>query len=558
MKMKPVKYKPYSKTSYLPSPMVYDHTTAAQDLLHHISLQEKEIERLNLVVDHKEKELAAYQREVERLQGIVNGQTEARFGRSTEKRNMPADAEFPGSQATSRKLLRKHLPRGAKPGHKGFGRVVPDLPEKVFVHPIPCDQQTCPECGQFLKDTGFTEESHQVDVEIRYVRVKHVRKRAVRSCTCSGPKFVTAPKPLQVIPKSMFSHGFLAHVITMKYFFQIPLYRQTLIMGMHSLPVNESTLSGIFHKLHDLFSPLYDQLVAHSRTAKHWHADETGWKNFILSEEKQSFNWWLWVFASNQTVVYVLDSTRSASVPLKHLGEDAEGILSSDRYSAYNKLTHETEGLRNSFCWAHVRRDFIDAGKAFTFLVDWADRWVNMIGELYLCNRERLATGEDGSAFAIADAALRSAVERFKEQLHKEQETAELHSRQRKILRSALRNWEALTVFLDHPEVPMDNNAAERLLRPAAVGRKNYYGSHATWSGEFAAICMSLFQTARLHGLCPEAYMRYILDELANNADPSSTASSLLPWEISESVLQDYSMRRAVTKRESSRQAAGG
>jgi hypothetical protein len=84
----------------------------------------------------------------------------------------------------------------------------------------------------------------------------------------------------------------------------------------------------------------------------------------------------------------------------------------------------------------------------------------------------------------------------------------------------------------------MYNNTAERRLRPAAVGHKNYYGSHATWSGKFGAVCMSLFQTAILHGLNPEAYMPYILDELAKGTGGSRDLYPLLPWNIPEQTRQ--------------------
>lgn len=84
---------------------------------------------------------------------------------------------------------------------------------------------------------------------------------------------------------------------------------------------------------------------------------------------------------------------------------------------------------------------------------------------------------------------------------------------------------------------------AERLLRPVALGRKNYYGSHATWSGEFAALCLSIFQTANLHRLNVEAYMRYILDERSLHPDESCDWESLLPWNIPEAVMQAYRMR---------------
>ncbi|WP_234541799.1 hypothetical protein [Paenibacillus pseudetheri] len=150
------------------------------------------MERLQLALEHKEKEVAAYQTEVERLQGVINGQIQARFGRSSEKHADTIDSDKTALSATAcSKHIKIHKRRGAKPGHPGHGRFIPDLPQRVVVH-ISSEQQSCPQCGERLVGTGLTEESNRIDVDIQYVLVKHVRKRAVRFCTCSGPKFVTA------------------------------------------------------------------------------------------------------------------------------------------------------------------------------------------------------------------------------------------------------------------------------------------------------------------------------------------------------------------------------
>ena len=100
-----------------------------------------------------------------------------------------------------------------------------------------------------------------------------------------------------------------------------------------------------------------------------------------------------------------------------------------------------------------------------------------------------------------------------------------------------------LTVFVKQPHIPLDNNRAERLLRLAALGRKNYYGCHAEWSAEFTAVCLSILQTAAMHGLNVEAYLRYILDELAVHQGKHPDLDLLLPWHIPESKLQTYNMK---------------
>jgi transposase len=108
----------------------------------------------------------------------------------------------------------------------------------------------------------------------------------------------------------------------------------------------------------------------------------------------------------------------------------------------------------------------------------------------------------------------------------------------RKVLKSAKKHWAGLTVFVANPQVPMDNNSAERQLRIAALGRNNYYGTHADWSSHFTAICMTLLQTARLHGLNPQAYLRHYLDGCAKSGSVPADLTPYLPWNIKPETLE--------------------
>ena len=122
--------------------------------------------------------------------------------------------------------------------------------------------------------------------------------------------------------------------------------------------------------------------------------------------------------------------------------------------------------------------------------------WVERIGELYHLNDARLEVREGRRAFAEADEALRAAVTTIgARRPSRNWREANLHPARRKVLESLGNHWTGLTVFVEHPEVPMDNNTAERTQRGPVVGRKNYYGSGAVWSGQLAAMLFSLFQT---------------------------------------------------------------
>ncbi|MDF9409838.1 IS66 family transposase [Pelotomaculum isophthalicicum JI] len=328
------------------------------------------------------------------------------------------------------------------------------------MHELPDDQLVCPICGKPRKITNLYEVSYEIDYEIKFVRKKHLRRKAISTCTCPVCRTVTADKPPQVIPKGKFSNAFLAHILVMKFFFQIPLHRIAMIVSMQGLAISEGTLTGMFQKLVPLLKPLYLLLAEVNRNEEHWHADETGWMHFVQAPDKQGRHWWPWVFVSPMTVVFILDPSRSSSVPRKHFSENARGIINCDRFSAYAKLATLIKGLVRALCWSHFRRDFIDAGKSLTCLKAWADLWVARIADIYRLNHERLAVLGAPELFHAAQLRLESALELMLKSIHSELEAPKLHWQQQKVLNSALKNWDGLTVFVNNPLIPMDNNLA--------------------------------------------------------------------------------------------------
>lgn len=280
--------------------------------------------------------------------------------------------------------------------------------------------------------------------------------------------------------------------------------------------------------------------------------DETRWEVYVRVAGKGSHRWWVWVVVSAISRVYLLRSSRGAQVPKEFFGWDEEtqscrwsGRLMVDRFASYKFLA---VALLLAFCWAHVRRDFLmfrpgadAAGQA------WADRWIERIGELYHLNEARIDRGRDLEApalpapfvrmaaarqstpeYAQAQQALVQKVEAMARSRDEELAPPDLPAPRRKILASLREHWKGLTLFVDHPEIPMDNNGAERAARPAAVGRKNYYGSGSVWSGQLMVMMMTLFQTLALHGIDERGYLTAYLEACAQNQ--GRVPLDLTPW----------------------------
>ncbi len=242
----------------------------------------------------------------------------------------------------------------------------------------------------------------------------------------------------------------------------------------------------------------------------------------------------------NSSCVY---QRRSSRVPREHLG-DAEGTLSVDRYAVYKTLDGN---IQLAFCWSHVRRDFVrirdGQTKPGAKLARWADGWVTRINGLFDLNKRRLAVRSQAEAFEREDRALRAAVAEVASTRDAELADASLHEAQRKALVSLQNHWDGLIVFLDDPDIPMDNNASERALRGPVVGRKNYYGSGSIWSGMLTAVLFTLLQTLVKNNIDPKQFLLAYFEACARNGGrPPAEVDSFLPWNLTDRQRQAWRM----------------
>jgi transposase len=483
---------------------------------------------------------AALQVEIDSLRAQLRLREQQLFGRKTE-----AGADT--TPTPDRPHPKPKRPRGQQVGQPGpKRRDFSHLPAVEQTLDLPHEQQACAACGQPFAPFPGTEDSAILEVEVRaYRRVVH-RRRYRPTCRCGRhPGIVTTPPPAKVIAKSILGLSILVELLLDKYLFYRPTYRLLQDFSTRGLDLALSTVTEDLHRLLPLLEPVYQALTQRNQQQHHWHADETRWMVFQSVEGKTGYRWYLWVFHSAEVVVFVLDAGRAHDVPETHLGPVAEGILSGDRYSAYKAIAAVKQGrILLAFCWAHVRRDFLQAARSWPEEEGWALSWVERIGQLYHANDQRLAVQQDPAAWAVADQTLRLQVEALRRQAEQELAVERPHPARQKVLTSLQQHWEGLTVFVDHPHVPLDNNRAERVQRGAVVGRKNYYGSGAEWSGQLAAMLFSLFQTLSLANLNPRLWLSAYLEGCAQRGGPTTAwAESLLPWNLSAEQKRAWSLK---------------
>jgi transposase len=474
------------------------------------------------------KELETARGEIRKLQDKLFGRKSERDGRRDRSNQLVDPQEQEAGQPPRR--------RGQQPGRRGPGRRdYSHLPAVEDFIELPEEQQYCQTCGRPRRPKSDTEDSEQIEIEVRAHRRVIRRRRNEATCDCPDqPTTLTAPAPPKLIPKSRLGVSVWVHLLLEKFYLHRPLERTVAALELHGLPLSPGTITGGLQRIEPLFQVIYQALLDRQVAAEFSQADETRWPVFVQREGKQGYRWWLWVFLSGEVVVFRLDPSRSHEVPEGHFPKEATLVLMVDRYSAYKAMAQvKLGGIVLVFCWAHVRRDFVEVGKGWPELKEWALAWLRRIRELYQVNRRRL-TAEPGSAeFTEADNALRQSVLAMQEQRDRELSDPQLREPCRKALQSLKEHWEGLVRFVDDPQIPMDNNGSERQVRGPALGRKNYYGSGAEWSGRLAVMLFSIFATLDLWKLNPRRWLTWFLEACAAAGGRApSDISEFLPWNL--------------------------
>jgi transposase len=226
-------------------------------------------------------------------------------------------------------------------------------------------------------------------------------------------------------------------------------------------------------------------------------------------------------------VWFAYSPDRKGEHPRKHL-RDFVGILQADGYAGFDRLYNDQDPnhpIKEAACWAHVRRKFYDIHVATDSPI--ASDALTRIGELYdietkirgqsPVTRQQVRQARAGPKLTDLHHWLSATVKK----LSKKSDLAGA-------IHYALARWTALTRYRDDGRVEIDNNAAERALRSVALGRKNYLFAGADCGGDRAAAIYSLVGTAKLNDIDPEAYLRYVLEFIAEH--PINRIGELLPW----------------------------
>src|SRR5438874_4716530 len=400
------------------------------------------------------------------------------------------------------------------------------LPREDVVHATAC---TCPACGGTLRRLGEDVSEMIEYVPGRYKVVRHVRPKF--SCGACQ-KIVQASAPSRPIARGLAGPAFLAHVLVSKYADHLPLCRQSQIYAREGLELDRSTLADWVGGASELLEPLVRSLGRYVMRATKLHGDDTP-VPVLCPGRGTTKPGRLWTYVRDDrpaaspdppSVLFRYSPDRKGERPKAHLAPFT-GVLQADAYAGFDRLYGER--IQEAACWAHVRRKFYEIHVAHASPI--AAEALDRIGRLYGIEAEIRGRLPDERA-AVRQARAGAELEALHAWLHTIVAKLSKKSELALAIRYALSRWSALTRYRDDGRLEIDNNAAERALRAVALGRKNWLFAGSDEGGERAAAIYSLLGTAKLNDLDPEAYLRYVLERIAEH--PINRIEELLPWSV--------------------------
>ena len=499
-----------------------EQTAALEDAKNQLKARDVVIEQLQLNLDKLKRSQFGQssekvQRQIDQLELALE---DLRTDRAAKQAEADSDADDQaedgnkkGKKKRGRKKLPAHLPR-----------------ERSVLDP----GDSCPDCGGELRLLGedINELLDYVSAKLKVLQIARLKK-SCRRCE----KIVQEPAPSTPIQRGMAGANLLSHILVSKFDDHLPLHRQGEIFARLGIDIPRSTLISWTGSAIAELRPIAELIHRSTLTATHLHCDDT--KIPVLAPKTgKTRNGHIWVVVRDgrpyqgsdpPAVVYFYSQDRKGDHPRAFL-EGFNGVLQADGFTGFNAmyepdpLTQEVQ-VKEAGCWAHWRRKFFDFDKSTDSPI--AKEALDRIGKLY--NVERTITGKTkDQRRALRNTKSRPLTESLKTwleaRLKELPEKFELTS----AINYGLSRWDAFSLFLDDPAVAIDNNAAERAIRPLVIGRRNWTFAGSDRGAENAATIMTIIETAKLCGLNPQTYIADLLNRLPDHK--INRLEDLAPW----------------------------
>ncbi len=387
----------------------------------------------------------------------------------------------------------------------------------------------CSCCGTKMKDSGMTENSEHLTVIPAQYMVIRQKRHKYRCVKCYGD-IVTAPAPPKIKPGSGYSDEMVIDVAMSKYCDLIPIERYSAMAGREGLKdLPPQSLIEQTHYLADFVEGAYERSKQELFSDEVTHADETP---HGMLEDNDKKSWYLWGFSNEKSSYFEIKNSRSGNVASELLSQSKTRYLVSDVFSGYAKAvkqankTRQEQGLpiiENSYCNAHARRKFKEAKLHFP---DEAQPYMDVYKKIYRLDKIAKARPPDQPKRALRVRKLMKPLfEQMKAWAEADMKAYSSKSSIGKAMSYFLKNYQGLTLFIQHAKVPIDNNPQERQLRDPVIGRKTWYGNHSKRGARTTAILFSLVQSCKLNKINPREYFKHLVQDLHQGKDPYTPAA---------------------------------
>ena len=415
--------------------------------------------------------------------------------------------------------------------------------EKVIIeHKLSEEEAICKECGSPLEIIGVNSTKQVLKfVPARLYVEEHITySYACRKCEADNinSNIITTKAPKNLINKGMASNNLLSHVISLKFLYSVPLYRQENYFNMLGATLSRQTLSnwviGVAAELTDIYNLMKDELLK----SNYVQADETTLKVIEHNGNESKAKKYMWLYKTgssrNSIILYDYQKTRSSPCPKEFL-KGFSGFLQTDGYQGYNKV----ENVKRVYCLAHIRRKFHEIVENLSDEALKNSRAIigfNYCEQIYKLEkdiREQYGNDDDyyQKRYEIRLEKLSPILEDFEKYINIEIKDALPRSPLGKALEYAQKTVPTMKNILEDGSLEVDNNAAERSIKPFVIGRKNWLFANTSKGARASATIYSIIETAKANNLKIERYLIYLFDNLSNmEIREKDLLLELMPW----------------------------
>jgi transposase/uncharacterized protein (DUF1810 family) len=466
---------------------------------------------------------------IEKLKHQLAGQNRHRFGvrsESLDQLNLTFEEDEAIAEAAEEQAKPETPTAEDKPSRQHSRKPLPDHLDRHDEVLSPGDD--CTRCGGKLKTLG-----KDITEELEYVPGRFVVNRIVRPRkACGGCEaIVQSPLPSRPIERGRPGPGLLAHVLVSKYADHLPLYRQSQIYAREGIDLDRSTMADWVGRSTALLEPLADEIGRIVRRGNALFADDTPVKMQAPGQKKtKTARVWTyvrderpWSGSSPPCAWYQFTIDRKGEHPVSHLA-GYKGRVHADGYSGFNGLFGDDKADEMA-CMAHVRRKFVDVFSSQGNAI--AEEAIRRIAELYAVEKDARGKAPEVRV-ALRQARAKNIFDNLQAWLHAQLPKISGKSPLAQAIRYALGRMPKARAYLENGHLELDNNTAERAVKPVAIGRKNWMFAGSEGGGKAMAIALTLIETAKLNNVDPQAWLTWVLAQIADHK--ITRLDELLPW----------------------------